>query len=194
MKQTVSPVFEIEREEANNFDIESCEPISNLPKSRAKLLSNLIRISCFLTALLMSLRFIRRVMAGQCEEDNKNFVKTLNCNPFAKEHGLPYEGITVLFVPLILSIVFKEIGCVTITLSYLSAFISTFYCIINLNARTFTFTYVIHIILILYMTVENRRQVLISFRLQSQLEVHILAQERQSEEQASELRHMIANV
>eukprot|EP01038_Epipyxis_sp_PR26KG_P016110 gene16110-21890_t len=170
------------------------EHINGTSISNTWILSCMIKLSCVLTTVLCSMLFIRKTHSGQCKADQITFMQTSTCNPFADNHGLPYEGISLLIIPLILLTAFQEIGFVTITISYTHVILVTCFYIKNVNAKSFVYSYAIHLILVVYMIIENRRQVLISFRLQSQLEVHILAQERQSEEQASELRHMIANV
>ncbi len=146
--------------------------------------------SMLYTTIFCFTRLYFRIVAGQCP--SQNLKKVWYCNPLQDANALPLDSVlVVMMVPILYSVVFREIRWKNIALSWLLTVAGLSYCIIAKNMFAtipILLTYIPISAMYLY---DTNRQNKNTFRLTQKLAEN----ERLADEtHARELRHMIGNV
>lgn len=146
-----------------------------------------------LISLTLGLYLIARVLNGRCESLDQ--LHMWSCNSEYDSHALPQESVlTLMFLPIVLSIAFKTIRTFSILLSWAIAVLSIVVAIILADAVQSLPVLIVYIPLSLIFLFEIHRQNVILFLIVKKQQTLLDENKKLADESQSELRFMIANM
>ncbi len=134
-----------------------------------------------------------RVYNGKCHSLNQ--LEMYKCNSELSSRALPQEYLLILMInPVVNSIVFKSLRFEHVFLSWIIVIATLVVCVIYANATQSLPAICTYIPTSLLLLFENHRQDLILFFVVKSQKRLLVENKRMSDEMATEMRHMIANV
>lgn len=148
--------------------------------------------SSLTSTLSIGLSMFARLYNGKCTNISD---QRWNCNPEYTAHALPQDHLVILMMyPLVHSIVYKALRIDCVVISWVVAIIIMFFAVWWADAVNSIPAIVVYIPLSALMLYENYRQDLILYFVVKRQRKLLAENKQMADDQATELRHMIANV
>jgi hypothetical protein len=145
------------------------------------------------STITIALMLMARVYNGRCRSLNQ--LEAWKCNSEYSSRALPQEFLLVLMInPVVNSIVYKSLRFEHVMLSWIIVMATLFICVGYANATQSLPAICTYIPTSLLLLFENHRQDLILFFVVKSQKKLLVENKRMSDEMATEMRHMIANV